>query len=201
MLSVSHLLPLGLSRFHCNLPYSELWSSATFAPRYHGLNRAPHVCPHRASLPGKAHYHQVTYISIQSDEERKGLVTWNLLNSEKDMRRIKERDCLIQFLDSYNKQAQFAENALYISRHESDCVHAFVRNAILVHCISVLCFMFPAHMYFIHSCKLMSALCVLWALNWAVPREAEHVTFELLEPRTWNINNILHPRCYHAIFH
>lgn len=25
--------------------------------------------------------------------------------------------------------------------------------------------------------------------------------FELLEPRTWNINNILHPRCHHAIFH
>lgn len=107
-----HLLPLGLSRFHCNLPHSELWSSATFAPRYHGLNCAPHVCPHRASLPGEAHYHQVTYISIQSDEERKGLVAWNLLNSEKDGGTIGFWIPLI------NKLSQ----SLYISLHESDCV-------------------------------------------------------------------------------
>jgi len=100
---VFHLLPLGLSRFHCNLPHSELWSSATFAPRYHGLNCAPHVCPHRDSLPGEAHYHQVTYISVQSDEERKGLVTWNLLNSEKDRETIKESNCFIQFLKIFSQ--------------------------------------------------------------------------------------------------
>lgn len=79
---------------------------------YHGLNRAPHVSPYWASLPGEAQYHQVTDVSIQSDEEGKSLVTWNLLNSEnEELSKVIVQVYFIQFLDSYNRQQQSGENA------------------------------------------------------------------------------------------
>lgn len=82
-----------LSSFYCNIANGELWSPALIAPRHHGLNLAPHVCPHGASLPGEAHYHQVTDVSIQSNEECEGLVTWNLLSPEINGERFMETDC------------------------------------------------------------------------------------------------------------
>lgn len=94
---------------------------------------------------------------------------------------------------------------------ERNCVHALVPDAILVHRMSPCSFLLSVSCPQ-HTCTVFHPFVRDELFRWVLSvcyddsklsaspwSEARY--FELLQHRTWNINDLLHPRCCHAVFH